>query len=89
VILQLSNGGKAVDRVSGESADRLGDNQVDFPCQCIIDHGSEADSLFRSCSGDSFIGVDLDEFPIVSGLDVFGVVVDLSFVAGELLVVVR
>ena len=39
-------------------------------------------------AGDAFIRVDLNELPIVAALDVVGVVVNLRFVAAELVVVV-
>lgn len=39
-------------------------------------------------SGDAFVSVDIDVFPIVPALDVVGVVVNLCFVAGELVVMV-
>lgn len=36
----------------------------------------------------ALIGVDLDKLPIVSALDVVGVVINLRSVAGELVIVV-
>lgn len=38
MLLQLADGGEAVDRVAGESADQLGDDEVDLPGEGIGDH---------------------------------------------------
>ena len=88
VFLQGSDGGKAVNRVSGKTADRLRDDQVDLPGEGIGYHAFEALTLFGVRPGDALVGIDTGELPIVSSLDVVGVVIDLRFVAGQLFFVI-
>lgn len=86
--LELADGGQAVYGVSGKSADRLGDDEVNFAVQRIGNHLLEAFAALGAGSGNTFIGVDVDVLPIVTALDVVGVIINLCFVAGELVVVV-
>ena len=85
----MSDGGQAVNGVPGKSADGLGDDKVDLPGQCIRHHGLEALTMLGAGAGDALIGVHLHEFPVIPRLNVLGVVVDLRFIAGELLIAVR
>ena len=79
---------QGIDRIPRKSAYRFCDDQVDFSGEGILGHGLESGSLPDACAGDSFVGVDLYKFPVLSGLDIVGVVVDLCFVACELVVMV-
>lgn len=88
VLLELPDGGEAVDGISGESADALGDDQVDLPGERVLYHGLEADSLLDAGSADSLVRIDIDELPVVAAFDVVRVVVDLRLIAGELVVMV-
>ena len=88
VFLQGSDGGKAVNRVSGKTADRLCDDQVDLPGEGVGHHTFEALTLFGVRPGDALVGIDTGELPIVPSLDVVGVVIDLRFVAGQLFFVI-
>ena len=84
VLLQGADGRQAVYGVPGETADGLGDDQIDLPGQRIRHHAFEALALFRVGAGDAFVGVDPSELPIVPALNVVGVVVHLRLVARQL-----
>ena len=88
MFLELSDGGQRVNRVPGKPADRLRDDEVNLACQRIGDHALEAFSVLGAGARDAFVGVDLHKLPVLSGFDELRVVVDLRFIAGELLVVV-
>ncbi len=88
VFLELSDGCQAVDGVSGESADALGDDQVDLPGKRVLDHVLESDTFLDAGSADSLVRVDIHEFPVITAFDVIGVVIDLRLVARELVVMV-
>ena len=89
LLLELSHRNEAVHRVSGKSADRLGDNEVNLSVQCVLDHLIEAIALFHVGAGNTLVGVNLHELPFGMAFDVLCVVVDLSLVTGELLIAVR
>ena len=55
MFLQGSDGGKAVNRVSGKTADRLRDDQVDLPGEGIGYHAFEALTLFGVRPGDALV----------------------------------
>ena len=88
MLLQGADGGKAVNCVSGKTADRLCDDQVDLPGEGVSHHAFEALTLFGVRPGDTLVGIDTGELPIVPSLDVVGVVIDLRFVAGQLFLVI-
>ena len=81
MVFQFSYRGKAVHRVSGKSADRLGDDQIDFAFQCRFHHVVKAVTLFDGCSRDSLIREHSNKIPVLSALDVIGVVFDLCIIA--------
>lgn len=56
MLLQLADGGEAVDRVAGEMADRLCDDQVDLPGEGVGHHAFEALTLFGVRPGDALVG---------------------------------
>ena len=58
-LLELPNSYKAIDRVSCEAADGLGENKVDFPGKGIFYHSVEAFALFGVRAGDAFISVNV------------------------------
>lgn len=88
VFLELADGGQTVHRVPGKSADALGHNEVDFPCQRIRDHPLEALAVLGAGARDASVRVHIDELPIVPALDVIRIVINLGLIAGELVVVV-
>ena len=88
-LFQFPNRCDTVDRVPGEAADRLCNDEVDFACQRIRHHALEALAVLRVGAGDALVGVDLHELPIVPPFDVGGVVVNLGGVAGLLFLAVR
>lgn len=45
MLLQLADGGETVDRVAGESADRLGDDEVDLLREVILGKGIRTHDL--------------------------------------------
>ena len=85
--LQLADGGQGIDRVSGEAGDGLRKDQVDLSVKGVLDHAIEAFAPFRIGACDTLVGIDLNEYPVSTLLDLFGVIVDLSIVAGLLLLV--
>ena len=72
-----------------DAADRLRNDEVDFPIHGIPDHPLEAIAVTRVSSRDAFIGVDADEFPVIPLLDVIRVIVHLCGIAGNLVIMVR
>ena len=88
VFLELADGGQAVHRVPGKTADALGHDEVDFPVQRIRDHAFEALAVLGAGARDACVRIDVDELPIVPALDVIRVVINLGLIAGELVVVV-
>lgn len=88
MVFELPDRGKAIDRIPGETADGLRDNEVDLSVERILDHVLEADSLFDAGAADSFVRVDIHELPVITGFDVVGVVVNLRLVACKLIVMV-
>ena len=88
-ILQLADGGQAIDCIPGEAADRLRHDQINLAVQGISNHLSEAFTAFCAGAGNALVGIHLYEFPVLPGLNEPGVVVDLSLIARELLIVIR
>ena len=89
LFLELTHGGQAVHSVAGKAGNGLGDDEVDFPGQCVGDHLVEALAPFGVRAGDALVGVHPGERPVGPFLDVMGVVVHLRLIAGKLLLVVR
>ena len=58
MLLQGADGRQAVYGVPGETADGLGDDQIDLPGQRIRHHAFEALALFRVGAGDAFVYID-------------------------------
>ena len=75
---------ETVQRVSGKTADGLGDNHVDSAGFAVVHHAVELDSVFGIGAGNAVIGVDARQRPFRISADVFGVVLHLGFVAGGL-----
>ena len=57
MLLQLSDGGQAVDRVACETADRLCENESDATGQGILYHAVKTITSAGRCTGDAFIHV--------------------------------
>ena len=55
LVLQLADGGQAVDCVSGKAADGLGDDEIYFPVEGIVHHVLEALALAGIAAGLSFV----------------------------------
>ena len=85
---QFADGNQAVNRVSGEAADRLRDDEVDFTGHGIGDHFIKADAMLGIRVGNALIGIYLYELPFGIAFDVLRVVIHLRLVAGELLIAV-
>ncbi len=88
MFLQLANGGQTVDRVSGKSADRLGDDKVDSASEGISDHALEALTVLGVSTGYALVRIDRYQLPIVPAVDVVGIVVNLGGITGELFLAV-
>ena len=89
VLFQLSDGDQAVNRVSRKSADRLGNDEVNFAVQGIRDHFFEPLTALGVSAGNALVRVDFYELPFRLGLYEFGVIINLGFITGELLIAVR
>ena len=89
LVLELADGGQAVDGVAGEAGDALGDNQVDLPVERIVYHALEALAPAGVAAGFALVRVYGNKLPVRASLDVVGVIIDLRLIAGELLVLVR
>ena len=85
--LQLADGCQCINGVSGETGDGLRKDQVDLPVKGILDHAVEAFAAFRVGTGDALVSVYLNENPVSTLFDLLGIVVDLSLIAGLLLLV--
>ena len=66
IILQLADVFQAIQRVSGKSADGLGDNHVDVSGLAVVNHTVKVLTLFGAGAGNTIIGVDTGKFPFVS-----------------------
>lgn len=88
VFLQGSDGGKAVNRVSGKPADALCHDQIDIPGKSVGDHPVEALPVPGVEAGDAFVGIDASEHPVGVPADIVSVVIDLCLIRGQLLVAV-
>lgn len=89
LVLELAYRRQAVHGVSGETADRFRDDEVDFPIHGIPDHALETIPVPGVGSRDAFIGVDADELPVIPPLDVIRVIVHLCGIAGNLVIMIR
>ena len=63
LILQLADVFQAVQRVSGKSADGLGDNHVDVSGLAVVNHTVKVLTFFCVGAGNTIIGVDTGKFP--------------------------
>ena len=88
-LFELAYGDQAIHGVSSKTANRLCNDEVDFSRQGILDHFIEACTVLSVRTGNALVGIDLYECPFRVPLNVLRVVVDLRFVAGELLIAVR
>ena len=75
---------QAVDGVPRKPCDRFRDDHVDFPLFASADHPIEFITVFYACAGDALVGVDTFKRPSVFGMDAFGIVLHLIFVAVKL-----
>ncbi len=71
-----------------KAADGLGDNHIDVTSVAVINHTIEFFTLLGVGAGDTVISIDSGKFPIWILLNIFGVVLDLSFITCRLLIAV-
>ena len=83
-VIEQSDILQAVHRVPREPGNGFCDDHVDFPLLAAADHTVEFISVFHACAGDALVGVDTFKRPSVFGIDAFGVVLHLIFIAVEL-----
>ena len=79
---------KGVYRVPGKAADGFGNNHINVTGFAVINHTIEFFTLFGVGAGDTIISVDSGKFPIRVLLNIFCVVLDLSFITCSLLIAV-
>ena len=87
-ILEFTDVFQAIQRVTGKSADRLGDDHVDISGMALFDHAVEFITLFGVRTCDSVVCEYARQHPFWILGDVFGVVLNLGLVAGGLLIAV-
>ena len=75
---------EAVDGIAGEAADGFGQDEIDRPALTGSDHAVELIPLFDACPRNALVGIDAREPPVWSGVDGFGIVPHLCFVAVQL-----
>ena len=63
MLFELTNGGQAVHGISGEAADGLGHDQVDFSAQRVCDHLIEAIPVAGIQAANTLVRVYFDELP--------------------------
>ena len=85
-VFQHSGVFEAVDGVSGEAGDRLANDHIHLALLAEPNHFIELITLFYACSRDALVGVYCDKCPIGFFVDSLCVVVDLVFIAVQLLV---
>lgn len=88
LVLELPDVLEAVEGVSGKSTDGFGNNHINRTCHAIFDHAIKFIPLFGIGTGYPIISINSSQFPIRMIVNVGGVVLNLRFVAGGLLVVV-
>ena len=76
-LLQVPDGLQQVHGVSGEAADRLGEDNVDLPGLAVGQHTLELCALFRAGTGDKVVCIHTGEFPLWIALDEHVVITDL------------
>ena len=89
MFFQAADGRQAVNCVSGKSADALCNDEVYLSRQGISNHCLKALSALCRASGDALIRVHLDELPVLTTVDVVGIIADLCSIGRELFLVVR
>ncbi|MPN10787.1 hypothetical protein SDC9_158084 [bioreactor metagenome] len=89
MFLELADGHKAVNRVTGEPADGFGHNQINFTRQRVLNHLIKAGTVLFGSAGNSFIRIQPRKFPVRPRYDVFLVVIHLRLVGGLLLLHIR
>ena len=75
---------QAFDGISCESGDRFGYDIVNLSGKAVLDHLFESRSLFCQRPRDTFVGVDVNETPILPRRDHVGIYFFLCFVTGQL-----
>ena len=86
MFFEFPNGGQGVDCVSGKSANRLGDDQVNLVVQRVLDHLLETFTVGCTGSRNTLIRINVDVIPICPLTDHVLVVGNLRFLAALLFV---
>ncbi len=81
---QLADIADAVQRVSCESADGFGDDEVDFALFAVADHPHEIGALFCRGAGNTLVRVGARQCPLRCAHNEVGVVAFLCVKAGQL-----
>ena len=88
VFLQLADGGQRIHGVSCKTGNALGNDQVNLACQRVLNHAVKSFALFCTHARNALVRIHIHELPVVRsflGLDIFGVVLHLRLIAGQLL----
>jgi hypothetical protein len=82
---EFSDGSKAVLRVPSESGNRFHKDAVNFPLSAVSHHPLKFLSLVHASSGQTLIGIDVHQMPILVLTDHLRVGTDLSGVGMQLI----
>ena len=72
--------------IPGEARHGFDQYPVDLPGPAVRQHPVEVVTILRIQTADAFIGVNVDQFPVLTGGDKFGVVIDLGDIGIELII---
>ena len=61
---QFTDVSYAVHDISGKTGYALGNDEVDFPFLAVLDHQFKLVTVLQGSAGDTFIRIDLYEFPV-------------------------
>jgi len=90
-VLVLKGSGviQTINRVSGKSADGLGNHHIDLAIMAVVYHALKLITLLGIHSGDAIICINSSQYPVRMALNVGGIMLDLGVVAGFLFITVR
>ena len=89
MLLQLTDRCQAVNGISCKAAHAFCYDEIDFSCQRICDHCGEAFAFRLASAGHTFVGIYPDKLPVITRLNVLGIIIDLCIVGTLLLLVIR
>ena len=87
--LQFTKGFETVGGVSSESGDGFYKDLIDAPFPAVSQHPLEVIPLFSGGAGNTLVGINLGQFPMIMGIDIVIIMILLCRKAVELAIGVR